>query len=137
MHVKRRMQIKLARVPLHLWSSSAALPNNSPAKLTQFEIKIRFIFRGMYFPYPSVSVDAFSVWPDKHTSTLSPDLLSPSDSHLTDKRPSRIKLMYIQMVEVSPSPHAAEEGLYMLGPFFSTCLPVLRLVSGSLEPEKP
>lgn len=60
--------------------------------------------------------------------------------------------MYIQMTEVSPSACAAEEGLYMLGPFFSTCLSVLRLVSGSLflhlsaslkvgsrvlEPEKP
>jgi len=32
---------------------------------------------------------------------------------------------------------SAEEGLYTLGPFFSTCLPVLMLVLGSLEPEKP
>ena len=137
LHFKQHMQIKLARVPLHLRSSSASLPNNSQAKLTQFDIKIKFIFRGIHFPYPSVSVDAFSVWPDKHTSTLSPDPLNPSDSHLTVKRPSGVELMYIQMVGVSPSPYAAEEGLYMLGPFFSTCLPVLRLVSGSLEPEKP
>lgn len=85
LHFKQHMQIKLARVPLHLRSSSAALPNNSQAKLTQFEIKIKFIFRGIYFPYPSVSVNAFSVWPDKHTSTLSPDPLNPSGSHLTDK----------------------------------------------------
>lgn len=85
LYFKQHMQIKLARVPLHLRSSSAALPNNSQAKLTQFEIKIKFIFRGIYFPYPSVSVNAFSVWSDKHTSTLSPDPLNPSGSHLTDK----------------------------------------------------
>ena len=59
-------------------------PNNSQAKLTQFEIKIRFIFRGIYFPLALVSVDVFSVWPDKHPSTLSLNLLSPSESHLID-----------------------------------------------------
>lgn len=80
------MQIKLARVPLHLLSRSVTLPNNSQAKLTQFEIKIRFIFRGIYFSLASVSVDALSVWPDKHPSTLSLGPLSPSDSHLVDKR---------------------------------------------------
>lgn len=89
-HFKQHMQIKLARVPLHLLSSSATLPNNSQAKLTQFEIKIRFIFRGIYFSLASVSVDALSVWPDKHPSTLSPDPLSPSDSHLIDKRHGRV-----------------------------------------------
>lgn len=134
---KQHMQIKLAGVPLHLPSSSAVLPNNSQAKLTQFEMKIRFIFRGIYFPLASVSMEAFSVWPDKHPSTLSPDPLSPSDSHLTGKRPRGVELVHIQMAKASPSPHATEGGLCTPGPLFSTCLPIFRLASGFLDLKKP
>lgn len=112
------MQIKLARVRLHLLSSSATLPNDSQAKLTQFEIKIRFIFRGIYFSLASVSVDALSVWPDKHPSALSPNPLSPSDRHLIDKRHSRVELMHIQMTQAGPTPgaHVAKGGSMPSGP---------------------
>lgn len=58
-HFKEHMQIKLARVPIHLLSSWATISGNPQAKLTQFEIQIRFIFRGLYFPLVLVSMDIY------------------------------------------------------------------------------
>lgn len=115
------------------------LPNNSRAKLIRLEIKIRFIFRERCLPLASVSVEAFSVWPDKHLSTLSPDLLSPSESHLIDKRPRRVQLLSSRTAEAGPAPPpgracVAQGGLCVPLP---PCLLTLRQVPLSPEPEKP